>query len=167
MVKTPVIQVVGYQNSGKTLFAEKMIEQASSHGIKVGVIKHHGHGRPDVYDEKKDTGRHRNAGAVVTGVSGGGMVSIHATQGSEWELEQLIRLYDSFDLDLILVEGFKEESYPKIVLVRNKDDLHLLNKNHIIGTIMKEAPDVSVDNSYLYDQMNDCIEDVLKDVRGG
>lgn len=167
MVKTPVIQIVGYQNSGKTLFAEKFIEHATLHRIKVGVIKHHGHGTPDVYDQKKDTGRHRNAGAIVTGVSGGGMVSIHATQESEWKLEQLIRLYDSFDLDLILVEGYKEESYPKVVLLRNKDDLDLLNKKHIIGIIIKESIGVSVENRYLYDQMNECIEDVLKDVRRG
>lgn len=167
MVKTPVIQVVGYQNSGKTLFAEKFIEQATAQDIKVGVIKHHGHGTPDVYDQKKDSGRHRNAGAVVTGVSGGGMISVQATQETEWELEQLVRLYDSFDLDLILVEGFKEESYPKIVLLRDKGDMYLLNKKHVIATILKEVLDVPVDNSYHYDQMNDCIEDVLKDVRRG
>lgn len=167
MVKTPVIQVVGYQNSGKTLFAEKFIGKATAQGLKVGVIKHHGHGKPDVYDQKKDSGRHRNAGAVVTGVSGGGLVSIQATQGREWELEKLVQLYHSFDLDLILVEGFKEESYPKIVLLRDKDDVYLLNKKNIIASITKEVLDVPLDNSYLYDQMNDCIEDVLQDVREG
>ncbi|MCA0172329.1 molybdopterin-guanine dinucleotide biosynthesis protein B [Bacillus sp. RAR_GA_16] len=167
MVKTPVIQVVGYQNSGKTLFAEKFIKEATAQGIKVGVIKHHGHGTPEVYDQKKDSGRHRKAGAVVTGVSGGGMISVQATKENEWELEQLVRLYDSFDLDLILVEGFKEERFPKIVLLRDKDDMNLLNKKHVIGTIMKEILDVPIDHSYHYDQMNDCIEDVLKDVRRG
>ncbi len=159
--------MVGYQNSGKTLFAEKFIEQATAQDIKVGVIKHHGHGTPDVYDQKKDSGRHRRAGAVVTGVSGGGMISVQATQETEWELEKLVPLYDSFDLDLILVEGFKEERYPKIVLLRDKRDMNLLNKKHVIATILKEVLDVSVDNSYHYDQMNDCIKHVLKDVRGG
>ncbi|MGA9289672.1 MAG: molybdopterin-guanine dinucleotide biosynthesis protein B, partial [Anaerobacillus sp.] len=107
-MKTPILQVIGYQNSGKTLFLERFIKIASSQGFQIGVIKHHGHGEPDLYDDKKDSGRHRNAGAVVTGVSGGGMVSIQAKQADEWELERLLSLYDTFDLDLILVEGYKE-----------------------------------------------------------
>ncbi|MBF0708169.1 molybdopterin-guanine dinucleotide biosynthesis protein B [Alkalihalobacillus hwajinpoensis] len=161
----PILQVIGYQNSGKTLFAEKFIEMATSAGRKVGVIKHHGHGAPDVSDQNKDTGRHREAGATVTGVSGGGMVSVQATQENEWDLNQLIRLYEMFDVDLILIEGYKEESYPKVAIIRDAEDLHLLEKSHIIGSIVKEQLDVPVKNSYQYDEMDRCINDVLKVLR--
>ncbi|MFK3959573.1 molybdopterin-guanine dinucleotide biosynthesis protein B [Guptibacillus hwajinpoensis] len=164
-MRIPILQVIGYQNSGKTLFAEKFIEMATSAGTKVGVIKHHGHGTPDVFDQNKDTGRHRQAGATVTGVSGGGLVSIQATQENEWELDRLIRLYEMFDVDLILIEGYKEESYPKVAIIRDAEDLDLLEKSHIIGSIVKEQLDVPVKNSYRYDEMDRCINDVLKVLR--
>lgn len=39
-----ILQVVGYQNSGKTSFVSELTKQLSSAGRRVGVIKHHGHG---------------------------------------------------------------------------------------------------------------------------
>ena len=39
-----ILQVVGYQNSGKTSFVSELTARLSATGLRVGVIKHHGHG---------------------------------------------------------------------------------------------------------------------------
>ena len=42
---TPFIfQIVGYQNSGKTTFLNKLISHLTAVGINTATIKHHGHG---------------------------------------------------------------------------------------------------------------------------
>ena len=165
-MKTPILQVIGYQDSGKTLFLEQFIQVASSTDYRIGVIKHHGHGEPDLYDDKKDSGRHRNAGAVVTGVSGGGVVSIQAKQAKDWELERLLSLYETFDLDLILVEGYKEKSYPKVVMLRSEDDLDLLKMSNIQAVIIRGEIDTEWKASYRYEEMEKCIHDLWNELKG-
>ncbi|WP_394172741.1 molybdopterin-guanine dinucleotide biosynthesis protein B [Guptibacillus hwajinpoensis] len=165
-MSTPILQVVGYQDSGKTLFLERFIEEAAVDGFRIGVIKHHGHGSPDLYDEKKDTGRHRSAGAVVTGVSGGGVISIQATQEDDWQLERLLDLYKSFQLDLILVEGYKEKPLPKVLMIRTQADLTLLTMKNIRAIVTKEHIDTESIPTYSFYNMGLCIKELLKELKG-
>ncbi|MEN1937599.1 molybdopterin-guanine dinucleotide biosynthesis protein B [Paenibacillus sp. 102] len=122
----PILQIVGYQNSGKTTLTEKLIQAFSDKGMKVATIKHHGHGGyPEV--PQKDSERHRWAGAVVSSVEGAGLLSLSSLR-DKWPLQEIIRLYEFFEVDLILIEGYKTENYPKIVLLRSMEDISLLNK---------------------------------------
>nr|WP_026049337.1 molybdopterin-guanine dinucleotide biosynthesis protein B [Bacillus bingmayongensis] len=122
----PILQIVGYQNSGKTTLMEKLIQAFAEEGMKVATIKHHGHGGyPEV--PQKDSERHRQAGAVVSIVEGGGLLSLSSLR-DEWSLQEIIRLYEFFKVDFILIEGYKAENYPKVVLLRSIEDIALLNK---------------------------------------
>lgn len=122
-----VFQIVGYQNSGKTTLMEKVISGAAEKGVRVASIKHHGHGgAPDV----KDSTRHQQAGAVIAGVEGSGILQLNIQQ-SEWALNDILRLYEMFPVDCIFIEGYKGEAYPKAVLIRNEEDLHLLHLENI------------------------------------
>lgn len=122
-----VLQIVGYQNSGKTTLMEQLIAQATTEGFRVGTIKHHGHGGIPEVDSSKDSARHELAGASVTAVEGQGMLrmSIHQDQ---WQLTDILALYESIEMDLILIEGYKNEPYPKVVLLRRAEDQSLLQK---------------------------------------
>lgn len=122
----PILQIVGYQNSGKTTLTERLIQAFSDEGMKVATIKHHGHGG---YPEmpQKDSERHRQAGAVVSAVEGAGLLSLSSLR-DEWSLKEIIRLYQFFEVDLILIEGYKTENYPKVVLIRRNEDIALLDK---------------------------------------
>jgi molybdopterin-guanine dinucleotide biosynthesis adapter protein len=134
--KPIIFQIVGYQNSGKTMLIAKLIERCNQEGWCVGTIKHHGHGgTPTSGDEQKDTFRHRKAGAVVTGVEGAGMLQIHAGK-NEWPLEEILQLYEGFSLDLILIEGYKRESYDKVVLIRSEEDLPLISSTTNIAAVI-------------------------------
>ncbi|MFC4320683.1 molybdopterin-guanine dinucleotide biosynthesis protein B [Litchfieldia salsa] len=127
-VTTPILQVVGYQNSGKTTLVEKLVTYFTNEGLKIGTMKHHGHGgKPLANDHGKDTDRHRKAGAIATGIEGDGTLQLQVMKQS-WSLEDLLSFYHLLPLDLIVVEGYKNEAYPKLVMIRKKDDLELLTK---------------------------------------
>ncbi|MFC0562268.1 molybdopterin-guanine dinucleotide biosynthesis protein B [Halalkalibacter alkalisediminis] len=123
-----ILQVVGYQNSGKSTLMEKVIKASSDLGWQVASIKHHGHHTAQKREGLlKDSERHEAAGAFMTAVEGGGSLQIHI-KNQQWTLPKLVRLYEGFSPDVILVEGFKKEHYPKVVLLRGEEDLVLLEE---------------------------------------
>ncbi|WP_078548152.1 molybdopterin-guanine dinucleotide biosynthesis protein B [Litchfieldia alkalitelluris] len=132
----PILQVVGYQNSGKTTVVEKIVKSLTSKDLRIGTIKHHGHGgEPESSDKGKDTERHRLAGAAVSSVEGEGVLQIQMKKKS-WKLDEIITLYSQVQLDLIIIEGYKKERYPKLVILRNQEDMELLNKTqHVVAVI--------------------------------
>jgi molybdopterin-guanine dinucleotide biosynthesis adapter protein len=144
-----VLQIVGYKNSGKTTLVEKLIKEASNQGYKVGAVKHHGHGGyPDIQDSTNDSNKHRQAGAVVSCVEGNGLLQIQAVR-NKWTLNEILQFYSFFPLDFIVVEGFKMEMYPKVVMIRTIDDLPLLSQlENIIAVISWEPLKASIKASY-------------------
>ncbi|WP_166237769.1 molybdopterin-guanine dinucleotide biosynthesis protein B [Paenibacillus turpanensis] len=134
--KPVVIQVVGYKNSGKTTLVCALIERLAAGGLKVGTIKHDAHDfEPDVPDT--DSWRHRQAGAQRSAITSPGQTAYYERRGST--LDELLNQMRG--LDIVLVEGFKQEGHPKLVLLRSKEDLELLGAlNHIIAavTVTKE-----------------------------
>ncbi|NSL51503.1 molybdopterin-guanine dinucleotide biosynthesis protein B [Calidifontibacillus erzurumensis] len=124
-----VLQIVGYQNSGKTTLMEKLIASLTNKGFTIGTIKHHGHGGfPKTFDVGKDTDKHRKAGAAFVSVEGDGLLQIQAFNRQGWTLEKIVSAYNQWPLDIILIEGYKQEPYPKIVLLRTKEDEVLLKQ---------------------------------------
>ncbi|AZK47424.1 molybdopterin-guanine dinucleotide biosynthesis protein B [Paenibacillus lentus] len=116
-----VMQIVGYKNSGKTTLICKLLEIFSAMNLRVAVIKHDVHGF-EVDREHTDTFRHRQSGAIATAITSPWRTAIIEEQ--ETRLADLIQHFDHYDMTII--EGFKKESYPKIVMIRNKEDLALL-----------------------------------------
>jgi molybdopterin-guanine dinucleotide biosynthesis adapter protein len=131
-----VLQIVGYKNSGKTTLVEKLIKEAVHQGYRVGAVKHHGHGGyPDLSGVPNDSNRHRQAGAIVSSVEGSGLLQLQVMQ-DEWSLKQILQIYSFLPIDFVLVEGFKKEKYPKVVMLRSHEDLPLLNMlENIIAAI--------------------------------
>ncbi|RLE51307.1 MAG: molybdopterin-guanine dinucleotide biosynthesis protein B [Candidatus Methanomethylicota archaeon] len=101
---------------GKTKLIENLIMEFKRRNIRVSTIKH----VSDEIDLKgKDTYRHIIAGAEVT-------LAISPSKSvlftSEINLERLIELYMPKG-GLILIEGFRKSSYPKILIVKDINDL--------------------------------------------
>lgn len=135
----PVLQIVGYQNSGKTTLLTKAIKTLSQSGLRVGTIKHHGHGEgeaPLALDAEKDTAKYRQAGSTVTAVEGAGILQIQACNANGWTLDDMLSFYQQLPIDIILVEGFKKEHLPKLVLLRSVEDYELLEQVDNIKAII-------------------------------
>ena len=108
-----IFGVVGWKNSGKTTLMAKLIAEFARRGVKVAAVKH-AHHEFDVDQPGRDLFKFREAGAREVAVVSSRRVAImHELRGEdEPELEEIIdRLSGS---ELILVEGFKTRSHPKI-----------------------------------------------------
>ncbi|MGE7762864.1 molybdopterin-guanine dinucleotide biosynthesis protein B [Peribacillus sp. NPDC097895] len=127
LVKKPFIfQVVGYQNRGKTTFITNIIEKLRAVKLETAVLKHHGHGgKPDIIG-MKDSKKHFQAGAAASLVEGDGTIELLGHFKAGAPITELIQLLGLFSPDVILVEGYKQEDFPKIILIKEESDLVLL-----------------------------------------
>lgn len=128
-----LIQVVGYKNSGKTTLASRLIKLYADKGIRVASLKHHGHGGVPIGIEDTDSEKHRQAGAVLSGVEGGGVFQLATKQ--PLDVDKMIAFYELFDIEVVVIEGYKKLNFDKIVLIRNEDDLHLLKLSNIKAVV--------------------------------
>ena len=62
----PILSVVGFSDSGKTTYLEKLIPALKKRGIRLAVVKHHVHSEFDIDIPGKDSWRLAQAGADVT-----------------------------------------------------------------------------------------------------
>lgn len=145
MVDPLIFQVVGFQNSGKTTFLNKLLDKLNEENIRTGTIKHHGHGGKPEINEKKDSAKYSRTGAVASLVEGDGRLLLQAER-TAWSLEEQIKILAPFNLDLILVEGHKFQDFSKAVIIKDENDLFLLKelKNIVVvlfrdNSIMKQV----------------------------
>lgn len=112
-----VFGIAGYSGSGKTTLLEKLLPRFTALGLRVSVIKH-AHHSFDIDRPGKDSYRHREAGAnEVLLASGARWVLMNELRGApEPSLDEYLRHFSP--CDLILVEGFKQESIPKLEVHR-------------------------------------------------
>lgn len=119
-LRTPVIAFTGHHNAGKTLLLEKVIDQLTREGLRVGTIKHHGARDLDFDIPGKDSGRHARAGATrVVMVSPTGLAEYHSV-AEEPTVQQVLSHFS--DVDVILSEGYKHAGFPSIAVARSETD---------------------------------------------
>lgn len=121
-----VIGIVGWSGSGKTTLMVKLIPALAARGLRVATLKH-AHHAFQVDLPGKDSYEHRRAGAAeVIVFSSNRWVQIHENAGEpEPTLAELLRRLSP--CDLVLIEGFKREPYPKLEVFRpevGKPPLH-------------------------------------------
>lgn len=146
---TQVIQIVGYKNSGKTTLMKHLVHYFSKQELKVGTLKHHGHGGNIQLDKDTDSVSHFEAGSSISGVQGEAITQLTF---DNLPFDELIKLYTTLSIDLLLIEGFKQADYPKIVLVKNHEDLSLLDK--LSNIIVVGTQDISLKKEYSYPTFN-------------
>lgn len=120
-----VFGVVGWKNSGKTGLVERLVTEVSGRGMTVSTIKH-AHHQVDVDQPGTDSHRHRRAGAQqVLLASARRWALMTELRGSpEPSLEELLPQLSP--VDLVLVEGFKKSTHPKMEAHRKETGQDLL-----------------------------------------
>lgn len=115
----PVLGIAAYSGTGKTTLLRKVLPLLRARGLRVGMVKH-AHHSFDIDVPGKDSYELRKAGAVQMLVASRHRWALVTEMGDVGEpaLVQLLERLDQSDLDLILVEGFKAEAFPKIELHR-------------------------------------------------
>ena len=112
-----VIGVVGWKNCGKTTLCERIIGELVSRGLRVNSIKH-AHHSVDLDQPGTDSYRHRQAGAgeVILATDRRYALLHELRDQAEPNLSELLTRIG--DCDWVVVEGYKQQSHPKIEVHR-------------------------------------------------
>jgi len=132
--------VTGWKNAGKTGLMERLVTEITGRGFTVSTLKH-AHHSFDVDHPGKDSHRHRVAGASQVLLASGTRWALMTELRDEPEptLADLIAKLDP--VDLILVEGYKRDTHPKIEAFRTQTGNPLIALNDpTIKAIATDTP---------------------------
>jgi molybdenum cofactor guanylyltransferase/molybdopterin-guanine dinucleotide biosynthesis protein MobB len=109
----PVIGVAGWKNSGKTTLVARLVAELSRRGFKVATVKH-AHHDFQIDEAATDSARHRRAGAAQVAIVSARRWAVIRELGADPEpsLDEMIGRLDP--CDLVIVEGYKAATIPKI-----------------------------------------------------
>ena len=131
----PVISLVGKSGVGKTTALERIIREIKRRGYRVGTVKHDTHGF-EMDKPGKDSWRHAQAGSDAVVVSGPHKMALIRKTVQELPLEDIVELMG--DVDLVITEGYKRGSKPKIEISRLERGTELLCQPHELIGIMAD-----------------------------
>ena len=139
MFQKPVIGFAAWSGTGKTTLLLQLLPLLKQHGLRVAVIKH-AHHAFDIDQPGKDSYELRKAGAspMLISSSRRTAIMIEKTDETEPDLQDLLNRITADEVDLVLVEGFKQWALPKIELYRHTvgkpllypDDAHIIAIAH-------------------------------------
>lgn len=109
----PTVCFSAWSGTGKTTLIEKLVNKLKSRGLRVAVIKHDAH-EFEIDKPGKDSWRFAQAGADVTLISSATKTAVIEYRPRNFR-ENLAMIRD---VDLILVEGYKQEDIPRIGICR-------------------------------------------------
>jgi len=118
MKKPHAIAIVGNSGAGKTTLLERLIPALKQKGLRVGVVKHDAH-RFDIDHPGKDSHRLTAAGADTMMITSAAMLAMVKRHAASPPIDELIARYFC-DMDLVLVEGLRGSSLPKIEVHRKE-----------------------------------------------
>ena len=135
-----IIGLAGWSGSGKTTLIKKLIPRLLARDISVSTLKHAHHGF-DLDQPGKDSFFHRAAGATEVIISSAKRWAIlhELREQPEWDLAALVGKMSP--VDLVLVEGFKRDAFPKLEIHRIANGKPLIHPEdpHIVAVASDSA----------------------------
>src|SRR6187402_2178719 len=135
-----IVGLAGWSGSGKTTLITKVLPCLIARGQRVSTLKHAHHGF-DLDQPGKDSFMHRLAGATEVVISSAKRFAVlHELRDEpEWDLPDLLTKLSP--VDLVLVEGFKRDAFPKVEIHRAANGKPLIHPDdpHIIA-IASDTP---------------------------
>ncbi len=139
----PVISFVGNSGSGKTTLVESVVRELKRLGYRVAVVKHAPHGF-GIDHTGKDSWRFTQAGSDIVVLSSPEGVSLIERVDLELTLTQIEALIGD-RVDIILVEGYKNSSYAKVMVLDSENmKPELGREGELLATILPSWPSPEV-----------------------
>jgi molybdopterin-guanine dinucleotide biosynthesis protein MobB len=114
----PLLGFCAYSGTGKTTLLRQLLPILKHQGLRVGVVKH-AHHSFDIDHPGKDSYELRQAGADQMLIASRQRMAWVKELRQEPKLEEVLQVLQVNELDLVLVEGFKQAAFPKIELYRS------------------------------------------------
>jgi molybdopterin-guanine dinucleotide biosynthesis protein B len=112
-----VLGLVGWSGSGKTTLLTALIPLFRDRGLKISTIKH-AHHALELDRPGKDSYRHRHAGAEETILANSARFALFSEHRDAPEPDLGALVARLAPVDLVLVEGFKGYTFPKLEIFR-------------------------------------------------
>ena len=109
--------IVGWKNAGKTGLMERLVAEITGRGHSVSTVKH-AHHVFDVDQPGKDSYRHRTAGATEVLLASRKRFALMHELRDEAEPALADLLAKLVPVDLVLIEGYKRDTHPKVEAFR-------------------------------------------------
>jgi molybdopterin-guanine dinucleotide biosynthesis protein B len=141
-----IIGLAGWSGSGKTTLITRVVPRLIARGQRVSTLKHAHHGF-DLDQPGKDSFVHRAAGATEVVISSAKSFAILHELRDEPERDLPDLLKKLSPVDLVLVEGYKRDAFPKLEVHRVDNGKPLLHPEdpHIVAVASdRPLPDARV-----------------------
>lgn len=135
------IGVVGWHNVGKTRFIEALVRALKARGLRVATIKH-AHGHIEIDHPGTDTWRFAQAGSDLVVIVGHHLLAWLERPDREPSLEDVLMRLPG-DIELAIVEGYKESTLPKFEVVKNASgsEQRIVPPDQLLALVMEgESP---------------------------
>jgi len=145
----PLVAVVGKSKSGKTTLIGALISELKSRGYHIATIKHSAH-RLSFDKPDKDSWRHIQAGSDATAIVSPDQIVLIKPVTEEPDLNDIARLFGEY-YDIILAEGFKQSSAPKLEVHCRTAGPPLSHINNLIAIATDEPLETKTRQFSLHD----------------
>ena len=114
-----IISIAGKQNAGKTTLLKDLIPKLKEQGYRVGTLKYNIR-KFDIDHEGKDTYKYSSSGADSVAISTQSEFVVMKKTAKPLTLQEIIEAHFS-DVDVVLVEGYREDGYPRVRIIDPQD----------------------------------------------
>jgi molybdopterin-guanine dinucleotide biosynthesis protein B len=129
IMNIPLITIIGKSGCGKTTLIEKLVVELKSYGYRLATVKHHSHRGFDIDQPGKDSWRFAQAGSDHVVIASPDKIASYRKIEHELSLDEIAA--NILDVDLILVEGYRQAEKPSLEVVR------AANSREIVGTAVQ------------------------------
>lgn len=169
MTSPKIFGITGWKNSGKTRMTCNLIKEFVKRGYTVSSVKH-AHHNFDVDHAGTDSHSHRLAGAGEVAITSSKRWAImHEMAGSdEPTLAEILEKLSP--CDIVLIEGYKRESHPKLETIRTE-----IRRDSAIWMDDQTVVAIATDNTetdcqlpqYSHDAIADIVDMIVETVKLG
>ncbi|EDO0849292.1 molybdopterin-guanine dinucleotide biosynthesis protein B [Listeria monocytogenes] len=155
-----ILQIIGFKNSGKTTLLNALIRASREENYTVSAIKHDAHDF-SVDHAGTDSYSFQESGAEAVVIANSRQYAVMEQTGIDLKTA-IQKLPES---DIVLIEGYKEGPFPKIILVREQAEIELLNNSKAVHKIATHNPALKKEAIFIGEEnaLNHFAETLIKE----
>ncbi|EKF1958958.1 molybdopterin-guanine dinucleotide biosynthesis protein B [Listeria monocytogenes] len=155
-----ILQIIGFKNSGKTTLLNALIRASRKENYTVSAIKHDAH---DFYVDHAGTDSYsfQESGAEAVVIANSRQYAVMEQTGIDLKTA-IQKLPES---DIVLIEGYKEGPFPKIILIREQAEMELLKNSKAVHKIATHNPALKKEAIFIGEEkaLNTFAETLIKE----